>query len=64
MIHKLVNIVKKCMVGVHFDQAFKCASAQRMVKFGDALAAIVGGLMSRKSNGKTESNGCRSFLRS
>ena len=28
------------------------ASAQRMVKFGDALAAIVGGLMSRRAMGK------------
>ena len=36
----------------HLVKAFKCPSAQRMVKFGDALAAIVGGLMSRRAMAK------------
>ncbi len=36
----------------HLVKAFKCPSAQRMVKFGDALAAIVGGLMSGRAMAK------------
>ena len=52
MTHKLVNIAKKCMVCTTSINAFKRASALRMVKCGDALAAIVGGLMSGRAMGK------------
>ena len=37
---------------INLIEALKCASAQRMVKLGDVMVAIVGGAMSRRVMGK------------